>query len=105
MARPVFGQNSGPCGPAKITAMNAATPFSTADFCALYASVCGAENFAGGLTPADCETTYASWASMKISGSTTVGVQNCTSYHLCNANAGMPALHCQHAAAKSMCNP
>ncbi|HEY2730893.1 MAG TPA: hypothetical protein VGK52_13210, partial [Polyangia bacterium] len=91
--------------PAKITAMNAATPFSAADFCALYANVCGSQNFSGGLTAADCETMYTSWASMKVSGMATVGVQNCTSYHLCNANLSMPELHCQHAAAKTLCNP
>ena len=80
--------------------MNAATPFTASDFCALYADVCGAMTFAGVLTPADCETTYTSWATKKIVGSPTVGVQNCTSYHLCNANQpGGATGHCPHATA------
>jgi hypothetical protein len=42
---------------------------------------------------------------MKVSGMATVGVQNCTSYHLCNANAGIPEVHCVHASAKTVCMP
>jgi hypothetical protein len=38
-------------------------------------------------------------------GMATVGVQNCTSYHLCNANAGGAATHCKHAAATAECTP
>ncbi len=87
--------------------MNDATPYSPDDFCALYASVCGADTFTGMLTPADCVATYTSWANKKVTGMATVGVQNCTSYHVCNAEQGGANVttHCPHAAATAVCVP
>jgi hypothetical protein len=96
--------------PTKITAANAATPFTADEFCALYADACGSMTFTGALTSADCVATYNSWATKKIMGSPTVGVQNCVSYHVCNAesSATAPATHCPHAAATAspmVCTP
>jgi hypothetical protein len=96
--------------PTKITAANAATPFTAEDFCALYADACGTMTFTGALTSADCVATYNSWSTKKIMGAPTVGVQNCVSYHVCNAesSATAPATHCPHAAATAspvVCTP
>ncbi len=95
--------------PAKRTAMNAATPFSATDFCAnLDENVCGAQTFTDALTADDCVAMYTAWASKKVNGQPTVGVQNCTSYHLCNAVTMSAATHCPHAAAtvaSATCNP
>jgi hypothetical protein len=89
---------------AKIAAMDGATPYSATDFCALYASLCGAQSFTGMLTPASCVATYEGWTAMTIDG--TNGVQSCASYHLCiAATAGSPEMHCIHAAAQGPCMP
>ncbi|HVR04125.1 MAG TPA: hypothetical protein VMT47_18455 [Polyangia bacterium] len=84
---------------------SAATAFSAADFCALYQNVCGGTIFTGMLTEANCVAMYTGWASKKVNGMPAVAVQSCTTYHLCNANAGGLATHCPHAAAVSMCDP
>jgi hypothetical protein len=80
-----------------------ATPYSAADFCELYASVCGGQTFTGMLTPADCVATYEGWANMTIDG--TDHVQSCASAHLCNARLGSPEMHCTHASAQGPCMP
>jgi hypothetical protein len=97
--------------PTKIAATTSATPFTAEDFCALYADACGAMTFTGALTSADCVATYTAWASKKVSGMATVGVQNCVSYHVCNAElpaVGSATTHCPHAAASAspvVCTP
>ncbi len=88
---------------AKIASGDGATPYAATDFCALYASVCGGQSFAGMLTPANCVATYEGWATMTIDG--TDGVQSCASSHLCNAMLGSPEMHCTHAAAEGPCMP
>jgi hypothetical protein len=90
------------CG-LKIAEGDSSTPYAATDFCALYASICGAQSFTGMLTPATCVATYKSWATMTIDG--TDGVQSCVSTHLCNAMAGSPAMHCYHATAQGPCMP
>jgi hypothetical protein len=89
--------------PDKMAAGDGATPFSASDFCELYASVCGQQSFTGMLTPANCVTTYESWATMTIDG--TDRVQSCASSHLCNAMQNSPEMHCTHAAAEGPCMP
>ena len=59
--------------------------FTAEEFCEVYMDVCGTTTFTGMLTAADCATTYASWSTKKVMGMATVGEQNCTSYHVCNA--------------------
>ncbi|HSZ81048.1 MAG TPA: hypothetical protein VLA14_02140 [Polyangia bacterium] len=100
----------GPTG--KVTAANSATPYAPEDFCKVYLAVCGTTTFDGALTETDCVATYTSWATKKVTGMPTVGVQNCTSYHLCNAYnggiAGATTVHCPHAAAtasSAICAP
>jgi hypothetical protein len=88
---------------AKRAAGDGATPYAPADFCALYASVCGGQSFTGMLTPASCVATYEGWAAMTVDG--TNGVQSCASYHLCNAMQGSPEMHCTHAAGLGPCMP
>jgi hypothetical protein len=88
---------------AKIAAGDGAEPFSSTDFCELYASVCGGQSFTGMLTPANCVATYEGWATMTIDG--TDRVQSCASSHLCNAMQGSPEMHCTHAAAEGPCVP
>jgi hypothetical protein len=80
-----------------------ATPFSPADFCALYATVCGGQSFTGMLTSASCVATYESWATLTVDG--TDRVQSCASAHLCNARLGSPEMHCTHASAEGPCMP
>jgi hypothetical protein len=87
----------------KIAEGDSATPYSAADFCALYASVCSGQSFTGMLTPANCVATYESWATMTIYG--TINVQSCTTSHLCSATQGSPEMHCTHAAAQGPCMP
>jgi PPE-repeat protein len=89
--------------PAKVTAANNAIPYSAADFCMLYKDVCGTTTFTGMLTDANCIEMYNSYATKHIAGGT--GLQNCVSYHLCNANAGGLTTHCPHAAAMGACAP
>jgi hypothetical protein len=92
--------------PMKAQQANAATPFSTEDFCAVYAAVCG--SVPGAFTYDGCIATYSSWATQKVMSPATVAVQSCASYHLCNAilSGGAGArVHCPHASGKGPCTP
>jgi hypothetical protein len=87
---------------AKETAQMAATPFSAADFCALYEADCG--TMAGAIASADCMATYTGWAGKMITSPPTDSLQSCVSYHLCNADKPtMAAGHCPHAAGGGPC--
>jgi hypothetical protein len=79
-----------------------AAPFSAADFCALYESVCG--TMAGAIASGDCMATYTGWAGKMITNPSTDSLQSCVSYHLCNAQmAGGAGTHCPHAAGGGPC--
>jgi hypothetical protein len=88
----------------KRTEMMSAVAYSAADFCAVYADICGATAFTGALTSGDCITMYNSWAGKTVAGAAT-SVQSCVSYHVCNAQTMEKALHCPHAAGMAPCAP
>jgi hypothetical protein len=88
----------------KRTEMMSAVAYSAADFCAVYADICGATAFTGALTTGDCITMYNSWAGKTVAGAAT-SVQSCVSYHVCNAQTMEKALHCPHAAGMAPCAP
>jgi hypothetical protein len=89
----------------KVQAANAAPPYTADEFCALYMNICGGQSFAGALTAESCVATYDSWAGKGVMSNPTAKVQSCVSYHICNANFGSAAVHCQHAAAVRVCTP
>jgi hypothetical protein len=94
--RGVLGEG---CPAKRSEAMNAA-PFSTADFCVVYADICGQTQFTGNLTAADCQAVYDGWAGKTVAGGTSV--QSCVTYHVCNAQFSAPT-HCPHAAGLGPC--
>jgi hypothetical protein len=79
-------------------------PFSAADFCTLYFSLCndlvGATHFANETA---CETAYNGFNTTPDAGEGPAGQKGCRSYHLCNAyGGGTPTTttlntHCPHA--------
>jgi hypothetical protein len=80
-----------------------ATPFTAAQFCALYFSLCdgrvGATDFAN---ETDCEAAYNGYNMTPDADMSPSGQKGCRSYHLCNAyNGGNPTTaslntHCPH---------
>jgi hypothetical protein len=89
---------------AKRSAAESATPYTAAEFCAVYMDVCGSKTFTGMLTAATCQATYDGWATKKVTPAPMEGVQNCVSYHLCNAyGIPDPTDHCPHAAGMGPC--
>ena len=68
---------------------------SASDFCKNLLSTCAGKLTDGYMTETACETKF---------GALTPARMKCTSYHVCNAKAGNPTLHCPHAQGADPCN-
>ena len=86
------------CQTAMVMSNITTTPFTAAQFCTLYFSVCnslqGVTQFAN---EAACETAYTGYNNTPDADMSPTGQMGCRSYHLCNAVRLNVNPHCAHA--------